>query len=130
MPTTSQNASGLTLGIDLDGVITDAPEFFSAWTHSWPGKVIIITFRSDRQKAIDDLASRNIKWNELVLVDRFDAKAEIIEEKNVDLYIDDQPEMLINIKSKTHVMLFRNGGNYDFDEKKWMLSEQTGKLVC
>ncbi len=89
---------------------------FSAWTHCWLGKVIIINFRSDRQKAIDDLASRNIKWDELVLVDRFDAKAEIIEEKNVDLYIDDQPEMLLNIKSETHVMLFRNGGNYDFDQ--------------
>ena len=87
-------------------------------------------FRSDRQKAVNDLAIRNIKWDQLVLVNRFDAKAEVIEERNVDIYIDDQPEMLINIKSNTHVMLFRNGGNYDFNDKKWMLSEQTGKLVC
>ncbi|MGB1928973.1 MAG: hypothetical protein ACPHO8_06670 [Mariniblastus sp.] len=130
MPPTPHKKAGLTLGIDLDGVITDAPDFFSAWTHSWPGTVIIITFRSDRQKAVNDLAIRNIKWDQLVLVNRFDAKAEVIEERNVDIYIDDQPEMLINIKSNTHVMLFRNGGNYDFNDKKWMLSEQTGKLVC
>ena len=27
----------LKLGLDLDGVITETPEFFSAWTPSWPG---------------------------------------------------------------------------------------------
>ncbi len=50
---------GNTLG--LDGVITDAPEFFSAWTQSWPGKVILITYRKDRAKAIADLEERNIR---------------------------------------------------------------------
>ena len=117
------------LGLDLDGVITDAPTFFSAWTHSWKGKVIIITYRKDRQKAIQDLDERQIRYDEVILVDRFDAKAEVIRENKITIYIDDQPEMLRNIGPNVHVMLFRNEGNYDFDTKQWMMSTETGIIV-
>ncbi len=117
------------LGLDLDGVITEAPEFFSAWTHSWPGEVVIITYRRDRPKAIQDLADRDIRYDQLVLVDRFEAKAEAIVALGVDFYIDDQPEMLMSIPADVHVMLFRNEGNFDFSDKRWMLSVKTGKLM-
>lgn len=120
----------ITLGLDLDGCITEAPEFFSVWTHSWPGRVVIITYRQDRQKAIDDLQNRDIRYDELVLVDRFDAKAEVIAKHGVTLYVDDQPEMLKHVPDGVSVMLFRNEGNFDFVDQRWMLSQETGKLVC
>ncbi len=120
----------LVLGLDLDGCITEAPEFFSAWTHYWPGKVIVITYRRDRAKAIADLDERNIRYDEVVLVDRFEAKAEVIAEYGVTLYVDDQPEMLKNVPAGVNVMLFRNEGNFDFADQRWMLSQETGKLVC
>ena len=119
----------LTLGLDLDGCITEAPKFFSAWSHSWPGRVIVITFRRDREKAIRDLADCEIRYDELVLVDRMDAKAAVIAEHGVTLYVDDQPEMLKNVPAGVSVMLFRNEGNFDFGDRKWMLSDQTGKLM-
>lgn len=128
----SHSLTSSTLGLDLDGCITDAPEFFSAWTrtHSWPGKVIVITYRRDRAKAIADLDERNIRYDEVVLVDRMDAKAAVIAEYGVTLYVDDQPEMLKNVPAGVNVMLFRNEGNFDFKDQRWMLSQQTGKLVC
>jgi uncharacterized HAD superfamily protein len=122
--------NNLKLGLDLDGVITEIPEFFSAWTHSWPGEVVIITYRKDRQKAVQDLADRNIRYDELVLVDRFEAKAEVIASLGVAFYIDDQPEMLKTIPANVNVMLFRNEGNFDFNDQQWMLSRRTGKIVC
>jgi uncharacterized HAD superfamily protein len=122
--------NNLKLGLDLDGVITESPEFFSAWTHSWPGEVAIITYRKDRRKAVQDLAERNIRYDELVLVDRFDAKAEVIAELGVAFYVDDQPEMLKGIPANVNVMLFRNEGNFDFADRQWMLSSRTGKIVC
>ncbi len=125
-----KHINNLTLGLDLDGVITEAPEFFSAWTHSWPGKVIVITYRRDRAKAIADLEERNIRYTEVVLVDRFEAKAKVIAEHGVTLYVDDQPEMLKNVPAGVNVMLFRNEGNYDFKDCRWMFSQETGKLVC
>jgi hypothetical protein len=27
------------------------------------------------------------------------------------------------------ILKIRNGGNYDFEERKWLYSEQTGRLV-
>ena len=117
------------LGLDLDGCITEAPEFFSAWSHSWPGRVFVITYRRDKQKAISDLAERNIRYDEVILVDRFDGKAAVIADKGVTLYVDDQPEMLKNVPSGVHVMLFRNPGNFDFVRSKWIMSNDTCRLI-
>ena len=35
--------NSLKLGLDLDGVITETPEFFSAWTHSWLIETFVTT---------------------------------------------------------------------------------------
>ena len=124
-----ESALAPVLGLDLDGVITDAPTFFSTWTHSWPGKVIVVTYRKDRSKAVEDLEQRGIRFDEVVLVDRFEAKAEVIKEKQITVYIDDQPEMLKHIPDGVHVMLFRNEDNYDFEDGRWILSNETGRLL-
>ncbi|KAA5538581.1 hypothetical protein FYK55_27220 [Roseiconus nitratireducens] len=118
-----------TLGIDLDGCVDESPRFFSVLTHVWPGEVIVVTYRSDRAKAIADLEKNGIKFTDVVLVSSFDAKAEVIKERGINVYIDDQPEMLKNIPPDVSVMLFRNEGNFDFDDRKWMFSDQTGKMV-
>lgn len=118
-----------TLGLDIDGVITDAPEFFSAWSHSWPGRVVVITFRQDRETAIRDLNEMKIRYDQLHLVGRFEQKAEVIQNEQVDLFVDDQPEILKHIGQETCVLLFRNEGNYDFDERRWMFSSETGRMV-
>ena len=116
------------LAIDLDGCC-DESRFFSILTHAWPGDVIVISYRNDLDKAIADLKKYNIRFTDVVLVDDFDAKAEVIRERGVSYYIDDQPEMLKNIPPSVGVMLFRNGGNFDPKDRKWMFSEKTGKLV-
>jgi predicted HAD superfamily Cof-like phosphohydrolase len=128
--TGSEKSQVPTLGLDIDGVITDAPEFFSAWSNSWPGRVVVITFRHDREKAIRDLDERKIRYDEVILVSRFEQKAEVIRREQVDLFVDDQPEILKHIDQQTNVMLFRNEGNYDFDRCLWMFSRETGCMVC
>jgi hypothetical protein len=117
------------LGIDLDGCVDEAPLFFRTLTHCWPGKVYVLTYRKDREKTVQDLASFRIKYDELILVDSFDAKAEVIAREGIMTYFDDQPEMLKNVGPHVNVMLVRNEGNFDFDDRRWMLSEKTGKLV-
>lgn len=119
----------MVLGLDLDGTIDEAPEFFRLLCQIWPGKVYIITYRSDKDKAICDLIYHQIRYDELILVDNFDAKANIIIEKNISVYFDDQPEMIKQIPSTVNVMLVRNGGNFDFFDKLWLFSPNTGKLV-
>ena len=118
-----------TLGIDLDGCVDESPAFFNILSHVWPGDVIVITFRSDRAKAVADLEKHGIRFTDVVLVKSFDAKADVIAERGINFYIDDQPEMLKNIPANVGVMLFRNEGNFDFDDRKWMFSDQTGKRI-
>jgi hypothetical protein len=117
-----------TLGIDLDGCI-DESSFFQILSHVWPGDVIVITFRSDRDKAVAHLQKHGIRYTDVVLVSSFDQKAEVIAERGISYYIDDQPEMLKNVAPNVAVMLFRNEGNFDFGDRRWMFSEKTGKSV-
>ena len=117
------------LAIDLDGCVDECPLFFRVLTHCWPGRVYILTYRKDREKAVQDLAAFHIDYDELILVNSFDAKAGVIEQEGIQVYFDDQPEMLKNVSAGTNVMLVRNGGNFDFDDKRWMFSDKTGKLV-
>ena len=44
-----------TLGIDLDGCVDECPVFFRTLTAVWPGDVVVITFRHDREKTVQDL---------------------------------------------------------------------------
>jgi hypothetical protein len=118
-----------TLGIDLDGCADESPTFFNILSHVWPGDVIVVTFRRDKEKAIADLKKHGIRFTDVVLVNSFDAKAEVIAERGISFYIDDQPEMLKNVSANVGVMLFRNEGNFDFEDRKWMFSDKTGKLI-
>lgn len=117
------------LGLDLDGLLDEANDFFRLLSRIWPGNVVIISYRNDYKKAESDLARLEIEYDELVLVSSFDAKAEVIAEKNIGVYFDDQPEMLKNISEQVHVFLYRNGGNHDFEERRWIFSNHTARLV-
>jgi hypothetical protein len=85
---------------------------------TWPG---------EGDAALDE---RIIRYDEVVQVDRLGATAEVIAVYGVSMYADDQPEMFKKVPGNVGVMLFRNDGNYDFGDQRWMLSQQTGKLVC
>lgn len=113
-----------TLGLDLDGTIDESPEFFRILSCTWPGKVIIVTYRKDKAKAETDLKKYNIYFDQLVLADNLD-KSSIIKSLNINVYVDDQDECIQNIDPSVAVMKFRNNGN--FSNGKWYYSDRTGK---
>ena len=118
-----------TLGIDLDGCVDECPVFFGTLTAVWPGDVVVITFRDDHAKAVQDLKKFGIRYTKLVLVKSLEAKAEVIRDLGILTYFDDQPETLRDILPNVNVMLVRNEGNFDFETKQWLFSERTGRLV-
>lgn len=119
----------LNLGLDLDGTISEKPEYFRMLSNMWSGNVFVITYRSDYDKAKKDVEQYGIRYNEIILVRSFDAKAEVIREKNINVYYDDQPEMIANIPDNVQVFLVRNGGNFDYENQKWMMSDTTAKII-
>lgn len=117
------------IGLDLDGVLDECPTFFRTLCNAWKGKIFVITYRSDRDKAIADLAELRIRYDELILVNSFEEKAEVIVKKGILCYFDDQPEILKHVPETVNVMLVRNGGNFDFADRKWLFSNNTAKLI-
>ena len=118
---------GQTIGLDLDGTIDENPEFFRMLSHLWPGNIIIVTCRSDKEKAKRDVDKFDIFYNAIVTVNRLEDKAKVIKEYGIDIYIDDQDECLIDIPMDVTVLKIRNGGN--FVDKKWIYSNRTGKEI-
>jgi uncharacterized HAD superfamily protein len=116
------------LGIDVDGCIDESPIFFSNLTKFWPGDVFVISMRSDIEKLENFLNEKKIKFNKIFLVKKFEEKANIIRENGISIFIDDQPEVLNHIPDTVSVLLFRNSGNFNYGEKKWIFSEDTGFL--
>jgi hypothetical protein len=65
-----------TLGIDLDGCVDERPVFFRTLTAVWPGDVVVITFRDDREKTVQDLRRFGIRHTKLVLVKSLEASGD------------------------------------------------------
>lgn len=120
---------GVILDLDLDGVIDENAAFFSTLAKCWPGDVFIVTFRDDRDKAVADLERLGVKYTDLILVNSFAEKADVIARLAIDVYIDDQDEIIRTIPENVTVLKMRNGGNYDAAERKWLYGEMTDRLV-
>lgn len=120
------------IAIDIDGTITENPVFFSKLTQLWDDEVFVITYRDikDRKKTTEELKSLGIKYAKLFFVSSFEQKAEIVKEHGVSLFFDDMPEMLKNVPENVSVCLFRNGGNFDFEDQRWLFSKHTAKILC
>lgn len=115
------------LGLDLDGTIDEASEFFSFLSKTWPGLVYIVTFRSDAAKAVADALSYGIVFDELITVRSLNDKSRVIREKGIKIYYDDQDECLQDIAEDVTVFKIRNGGN--FVGRKWLYSDDTGRRI-
>ena len=119
----------LSIGLDLDGCIDEAPDFFSTLSEFWPAKVYIITFRRDYEKPKGYVEQFNINYEEIILVNRFEDKAVVIKEKEITVYFDDQDEILMHIPENVVVFKIRNGGNFDYESKRWLYSNATGRQI-
>lgn len=120
------NDDKIHLGLDIDGTITEWPNFFKQLSRMWPGKVSIISYRSNLEETKELLKSLDIYYDEVILVGSLDKSSKIVE-LGVDVYIDDQDECMMNIPSSVTVLKIRNGGN--FDNGKWLYSDYTGKSI-
>ncbi|WP_339743712.1 hypothetical protein [uncultured Rubinisphaera sp.] len=117
------------IGLDLDGCIDEAPDFFRPLSLLWSGRIHVITFRHDYDKAKSYIESFGIRYDEINLVHRFEDKAVVIEEKGIGIYFDDQYEILMHIPEGVTVLKIRIGGNFDEDTKQWLYSATTGRQI-
>jgi uncharacterized HAD superfamily protein len=114
------------LGLDLDGTIDEATDFFKFLSAMWNGPVFVITYRNDTEGIVRDLKKYDIKYTAIVSVKTFAEKAEIIKDLNVKVFFDDMDEVLMHVAPDVKVFKIRNEGNFDYDTKRWLYSKSTG----
>lgn len=117
------------IGIDLDGTIDEAPGFFADLSHSWKGKVYIVTYRDDAEKAKADALRHGVRCDEVILVNSFEEKSKRISQLGIEYFFDDMDEVIQHVKPECKVFKVRNEGNFCFDSKKWLYSDKTGSQI-
>ena len=66
------------------------------------------------------------RHDELHFARSLEDKGRLCRELAIDIFFDDQDECIVPVDERTLVCKIRNGGNFDFDERKWL---STGRLT-
>lgn len=112
------------VAIDIDGTITEHPEFFAFLTASLKGnhEIFIITGRGPEMKEVteEQLRSHNIYFDHMYMIGvNWKGKGAFCEEKQIDILFEDMDEFIAHIPSRTLVFKVRNGGNWCFTQRDW-----------
>ena len=121
------------IGLDLDGLLDERPAFFAFLTAALRAGghfVAVLTYRDPESRARTQaqLAAWGIACDELHFARSLDDKARLCRELAIDVYFDDQDECLVGVDERTTVFKIRNGGNFDFGERKWLSTARLTRL--
>jgi hypothetical protein len=119
------------IGLDLDGLLDEQPEFFAFLTACLRGRghfVAILTYRDpeSRERTEKFLAGLGVEFDELHFARSLADKGRLCRELAIDVYFDDQDECIQDVGEATIVFKIRNGGNFDFEARQWL---STGSLT-
>lgn len=124
----------MNVALDIDGTISDHPQFFSWLTKSLRAtghRVVILTFRDPtrNEQTRSQLASWGVEFDEMVIAESLKAKGELCVKHEIDLFFDDQDECIVDVPESVMVFKIRNGGNFDFDDQKWVSTSKLTHLL-
>lgn len=116
----------MNIGIDLDNTITEIPEFFSTLTNSFlkaGHRIFIITYRDelDRPKTMEELDTYGIAYDHLIMLPpntRLQPgpwKGQIAREVDLDIMIDDAPEVIKEMPKKVKTIWFFDKSIFNID---------------
>ena len=122
------------IGLDLDGLLDEQPPFFAFLTaalRSAGHYVAVLTYRDpdSRRRTEAALAAWGIAYDELHFAHSLDDKGRLCRELEIDIYFDDQDECIRDVGEATTVFKIRNGGNFDFEERKWLSTAKLTRLL-
>lgn len=114
----------MTIGIDIDGTITRCPAFFALISHALIAaghRVVIVTFREDRESAAADLGGWGVAYSELVTwsfagnagLDMFAWKGAVCAERGIEILFDDDPQVLSALPANVVSMMVVDHDEHD-----------------
>ena len=122
------------IGLDLDGLLDERPDFFSFLTAALRAGghfVAVLTYRDParRTQTEGQLAGWGVAYDELHFARSLSDKGRLCRELEIDLYFDDQDECVVGVDERTTVLKIRNGGNFDFGERRWVSTAKMTRLL-
>ena len=122
------------VGLDLDGLLDERPDFFAFLTAALRAGghfVAVLTYRDpeSRVRTEAQLAGWGIPYDELHFARSLSDKGRLCRELGIDVYFDDQDECIQDVPETTTVFKVRNGGNFDFAQKKWLSTTRLTRLL-
>ncbi len=122
------------IGLDLDGLLDERPDFFAFLTAALKAGghfVAVLTYRDpeSRRRTEETLAGWGVSFDELHFARSLSDKGRLCRELGIDVYFDDQDECIQDVGEKTTVFKIRNGGNFDFEGKKWLSTARLTRLL-
>ncbi len=111
------------VGLDIDGTIDECPKFFAKLSEAFGEKLHILTGRAAEnvESTAGDLEKFGVRYNTINHAEGWDGKAEACNKRKIEVLIEDQDEYIEHIPENVLVLKVRNGGNYDFKKKKWLV---------
>ena len=108
------------IALDIDGTISQAPDFFAHLSQHWPGRVYVITYREDLEDAQADLDSWGIRCDELIRTSVVVSKADLMElREDIRYFFEDMDIAITDVPEHITCFKVRNEENFDFDKGRW-----------
>lgn len=122
------------IGLDLDGLLDERADFFAFLTQTLRQAghfVAILTFRDSagQDRTAGQLAGWGITYDELHFARSLTDKGRLCRELKIDIYFDDQDECIQDVSETTTVFKIRNGGNFDFEGRRWLSTAKLTELL-
>ncbi len=122
------------IGLDLDGLLDERPDFFAFLTAALRQAghfVAILTYRdpASRSRTEGQLAEWGIAYDQLHFARSLADKGRLCRELAIDIYFDDQDECLQDVSEGTTVFKIRNGGNFDFADRRWLSTDRLTEIL-
>ena len=110
------------IAVDLDGTISEYPEFFKLFTKAMSQagcKIYIVTDRppGTEEMVAEQLQSYGIKYDVIKITGR---KDKFILKEGITVLFDDVDEYFVDLPAEVAVFKIRQKYNFDFGEKRWI----------
>src|SRR5262249_13234026 len=122
------------IGLDLDGLLDERPDFFAFLTaalRSGGHFVAVLTYRDpdSRSRTEAQLTGWGIVYDQLHFARALENQGRLCRRLATDADFDDEDECFAGVGVRTTVFKIRNGGNFDFEERKWLSTARLTKLL-
>ena len=119
------------IAVDIDGTITAYPEFFGLFTKAMTKAGCEIHILTDRERETEngiaeELEHYGIRYHKIKITGN---KAEYIIDERIEVLFEDTDEYFLSLPEEVAVFKVREEDNFDFAEKKWRYSDETGREV-